>query len=490
MRQMRKKMIIAVIMTFIICAAIAFGVGYYIISGKNKTIADLNAKAASSFALAFSKDLTANSTIKPDDIIEISIKDSSFASGGYYKKTAGGKLQHYLITKNDVGASVTTTTDIKKEELYGRIVKDNVSKNTPILDSLLYAPNEEPELDERLEEFNFIQIPSDVVDTDYVDVRITFPDGEDYSVLVGKKIEKYAGNTTIFMKLSEADIMTMSCAMIDAYMQDGVKLYANKYVDAAHQLYKETIEDFVEKYKEGIATAVQKGNELEARKIVASSEETYVDNNENPVAIYTEAINGEAVATEECYLLIKDAKRAELEKEYGKSTEETITDEDIAKYAGIKLEHVKEIKEALKDEANNEKTLAFYRNMRVQTRTAIESTYPVRDEVLKVVKANPNLVENIKAEFDKKATVTEKYDKYKKLEKEYEIAPETAGYGYGDNETRTKAKIKAEMEELVKERTENVQKAIEKEYDEQKVRRVAYLEELVNGKSTTSTKNN
>ena len=128
--------------------------------------------------------------------------------------------------------------------------------------------------------------------------------------------------------------------------------------------------------------------------------------------------------------------------------------------------------------------------MRVQTRTAIESTYPVRDEVLKVVKANPNLVENIKAEFDKKATVTEKYDKYKKLEKEYEIAPETAGYGYGDNETRTKAKIKAEMEELVKERTENVQKAIEKEYDEQKVRRVAYLEELVNGKSTTSTKNN
>lgn len=495
MRQMRKKIILAIIVTFILCAIIAGGLGYYIVSGKNKTITDLQAKAASSFALAFARDLPANSTIKPNDIIEISIKDSSFASGGYYKKSASGKLQHYLIVKNDVGADKVSTTDIKKEDLYGRVIRDNVSKNTPILDSLLYAPNEEPAIDERLEEFNFIAIPSDLVETDYVDVRITFPDGEDYSVLVGKKVESYAGNSTFFMKLNEADIMNMSCAMVEAYMQKGVKLYANKYVDAAHQLFKETIEDYVKKYEEGIKTAIQKGNELEARKVVAGSKETYLDNNDNPVTIYTEAIDGEAVATEECYLLINDKTREELEKEYGKSTEETIKDEDIAKYAGIKLEYVKEIKEALLDETANEVTLTYFRNMRVQNRTEIESTYPVREEVLRVVKSNPNLVETIRAEFDKKATVIEKYDRYKQLEKEYELAPDTesSGYGYGgtsDGKVRTKAVIKEEMEELLKERTENIQKALEKEYDEQKIRRVAYLEELVkqnSGKSTSSS---
>ena len=67
-------------------------------------------------------------------------------------------------------------------DIVGRMTKTNVSKNTQVLDSVLYVKNEDtPDKDLRLQEFNFLQIPSDVVEGDFVDVRIQFPTGEESS---------------------------------------------------------------------------------------------------------------------------------------------------------------------------------------------------------------------------------------------------------------------------------------------------------------------
>ncbi len=478
MRQMRKRMIIAVLVTMILTLAVAGAIGYFIISNQNKTIDELNSLAASSKALAFSKEIKANSIITPSDITEIAVKDTSYAAGGYYKSEGSSGFVHYIITKDDVGNNIENKISMKKEDLYGRVVKGNVSKNTPILDSLLYAPNEETSADERIQEFNFIYIPSDLVENDYIDVRIQFPTGEDYLVLVGKKIEKYSGNTTIFMKLTEDEIMTMGSAIIEAYMQKGVRLYANKYTDPATQLYKEEIVDLVKKYDDGINEAKTYLKNLEARKIAASlvnGQQTYgaSGNVEAISTLRTEVIDGELVVTKDSYAQLPEEQRMEIESKIKDADESSITDEDISRATGIKLDHVIAIKEA--EKIKDEKTLAYYKTFRLETRTPLISTYPVKSEVLQVVKTNPNILETIKAEFDKKATVSERYDKYVELEKQLQTAPEVSY----DGSAKTKSDIRKEMDQIVEDRTGNIQTNINKAYDEQKARRIAYLESLV-----------
>jgi hypothetical protein len=472
---MRKKILIAIFVTLLLTLAIAGALGYFLISNKNRTIDELRELSASSKALAFAKDMKANYEITPSDIIEIAVKDSSFAAGGYYKADGSSDFYHHIITKGDDGKDKLTKIKAKKEDLYGRIIKVNASKNTPILDSILYAKDEGPDMYERIEEFNFLSIPSDLVENDYVDIRIQFPTGEDYSVLAGKKIEKYAGNTTVFMKLNEEEIMKMGSAIIEAYMQKGVRLYAIKYTDPATQLYKEEIVDYVEKYQNGIDAAVKALENLSARKYAADFQNQFVDENGNPVFIMTENIDGVAYATEESYGYIRESDRKEIEAKSNKIGKDDISVETISKYSGISVANVEAIKEAL--EINDEKALAYYKVFREQTRIGIKCTYPVKDEVLQVVRANPNILEEIKAEFDKTSTVAQKYDKYVELEKQLAAAPEVSYTG-----EKTKAEIKKEMEAIVEERTGNIQSSISKEYDEQRARRVAYLQSLVKGK--------
>lgn len=482
MRQMRKKIIIAIIVTLLLTAAVAFTISHFAIKSKDERISELEAQAVDTKCLGFTKDLEADSIITQEDLKEVDIKFVSISSGTYIVEK--DTIVHYTTFVDKEGKTRESRIRMKKEDLVGRVVKANVSKNTLLLDSLLYNEGEEPTKDERIQEFNFIQLPSDLNTNDYIDIRIQFPTGEDYSVLIGKKIEKIAGENTIFIKLNEEEIMTMGSAIIEAYMQSGVRLYANKYTDPATQLFDEAIVDYVAKYEYALNKAKEEliskelrreiARLLPANKTVVVSAGEAVDENGNVVTdsrtitVVTETIDGIEYITKDMLDLIPERMKKEAEKNMKDVKVDDIADEVLAKYAGIDKAYIEEIK--LASSKNDENILNFYRVMRVTTRESIIRTYPVKDEVLNVIRNNPNLLQTVIKEFDTTALLNTRIDEYKELEKQYNEA----------YDEYTKQQIKEKMKALVATRTGNVEKNLASEIATQKAERVSYLESLIN----------
>ena len=143
MRQMKKKIIIAILVTLLLTAGIAFLISNNVIKGKEEEIAELKTQVADTKCLAFSQELKANSIITPEDIIAVDVKTTSLSSGYYevdgnFTGNEGQAINHYLIYVDEDGISQDASETIALGDLYGRVVKSNVAENTLIMDSILY----------------------------------------------------------------------------------------------------------------------------------------------------------------------------------------------------------------------------------------------------------------------------------------------------------------------------------------------------------------
>lgn len=114
------------------------------------------------------------------------------------------------------------------------IAKINLSKGTTITESMITEPEEEMTKDLRLTEYNMIVLPSQLEIDDYVDIRLQLPNGQNF-VVISKKRVVDTDAETIWMNLNEYEILTMSSAIVEAYMMTGSKLYAVTYTDAGSQ---------------------------------------------------------------------------------------------------------------------------------------------------------------------------------------------------------------------------------------------------------------
>ncbi|SEF53635.1 SAF domain-containing protein [Paenibacillus sp. UNC499MF] len=123
-------------------------------------------------------------------------------------------------------------TDLDLRQVAGRTFKLAGVKNTPVLSSMLYEEGVLPK-DVRQEEFSVIRLPSLLKKDDFVDVRISFPTGQDYIVLAKKRVDNVSEDT-VWLKLGEKEILDMSSAVVDAYLH-GAKLYSLPYVDPQMQ---------------------------------------------------------------------------------------------------------------------------------------------------------------------------------------------------------------------------------------------------------------
>ena len=94
--------------------------------------------------------------------------------------------------------------------------------------------------DVRKQEYNAVILPVDLTTGDYIDIRVMLPNGQDF-IVVSKKaveipvIEGMESEDTIWINLSEDEILSMSCAIVEAYRINGAKLYATKYTDPGMQ---------------------------------------------------------------------------------------------------------------------------------------------------------------------------------------------------------------------------------------------------------------
>ena len=79
---------------------------------------------------------------------------------------------------------------------------------------------------------------------EYIDVRIMFPNGEDYLVLAKKQIKKLVlDSSIIYTYLNEEEILRLASATVDAYCTTGAKIYATRYVES--NIQKDATPDYL-----------------------------------------------------------------------------------------------------------------------------------------------------------------------------------------------------------------------------------------------------
>lgn len=111
------------------------------------------------------------------------------------------------------------------------LAKVDLSANTVLAKSMIYTESQDPSQNLRMQEYSMISLPARLEVGEYIDIRLRLPSGQDYIVVARKYVED-ADEDTIWVKMSEAEIVTMSNAIVEAYQMTGSLLYANRHTDA------------------------------------------------------------------------------------------------------------------------------------------------------------------------------------------------------------------------------------------------------------------
>ena len=120
------------------------------------------------------------------------------------------------------------------------IAKVNMNKNSIITIDMISKSSEKTTDDLRKVEYNMLVLPTQLATGEYVDIRLSLPSGQDYIVVSKKQVEipQISGvdmDDTIWLKLTEDEIITMNNAIVEAYRIQGSTLKVVTYTEAGIQ---------------------------------------------------------------------------------------------------------------------------------------------------------------------------------------------------------------------------------------------------------------
>lgn len=142
---------------------------------------------------------------------------------------AGDTITEDKLEKMKVYSSQPMGLFITEDDI-GRVAIIDIQSETQVLTTMLTGETVASEL--REVEFNVININTNIVEKDTVDIRICYPNGESYVVLSKKKLKGYTPETAICrLWLNEEEQLRMSAAIVDAGLYTGSYLYVTKYVE-------------------------------------------------------------------------------------------------------------------------------------------------------------------------------------------------------------------------------------------------------------------
>ena len=114
------------------------------------------------------------------------------------------------------------------------IMKIDVPAGTIITKDMLEEVDDQLQDSQRIQEFNMINLPSQLKNGQYIDIRYKLPTGVDYIVLSRKRVEQCTTDT-IWMEMDELDIRMMNSAIVDSYLVTGSMLYVTIYKEPGMQ---------------------------------------------------------------------------------------------------------------------------------------------------------------------------------------------------------------------------------------------------------------
>ena len=222
-RRARNSFLIGFLVALVIMAVVVFLLLYQIkeikaakekIEALQKTVlvAGSDLKSGATITIDSFQNATVQSTVADDQIVSSTDFEFTNENGDIVEKIDenGYPIQKEMVMKIDVPAGTIVTKDMISE------VDDQVTDT------------------QRIQEYNMIVLPSQLANGDYIDIRISLPNGQDYIVLSKKKVLGTT-STSIWLKLNEEELLTLNNAIVESYTITGSKLYAIEFVEAGLQ---------------------------------------------------------------------------------------------------------------------------------------------------------------------------------------------------------------------------------------------------------------
>jgi len=208
-RKARTSFLLGILVTLLITGAIIAILLMQLMNIKNK---EKQEQMSMVTVAVLNKDVKSGEKINSADLTEVQVTSTN-APRDYMTLSSLGD-------KNIAKIAMTSGTIISKEMIY--IDEDKITN------------------DVRREEYNMITLPIDLQSGEYVDIRLMLPTGENYIVLSKQVVEiplvgGVYSDDTIYLELSEEEILSLGSAIVEAYWIEGAKLYANKYVEPGMQ---------------------------------------------------------------------------------------------------------------------------------------------------------------------------------------------------------------------------------------------------------------
>lgn len=147
---------------------------------------------------------------------------------------AAGELISGENTSYETILNGTPAESLLGEEDMGKPALIDIKEKTPLLKTM--AAPEAMRDDLKEEEFQLFNLNSNLMENDHVDIRLLYPNGENYIVLTKKALKNLdlEGNNC-YLWLTEAEILSLSSAIVDAYLNEGSKLYTSRYIEPTIQ---------------------------------------------------------------------------------------------------------------------------------------------------------------------------------------------------------------------------------------------------------------
>ena len=128
----------------------------------------------------------------------------------------------------------TTTTDFITSPIAGYKSKLDLKEGTILTRSMLFQDENASDDSLRYVEYSMITLPSNIIQGDYVDIRLRLPNGQDLIVLSQKQIMSCIGKT-IGLNLTEEEMLVLNSAIVEAYIITSSELYLTTYIEPGIQ---------------------------------------------------------------------------------------------------------------------------------------------------------------------------------------------------------------------------------------------------------------
>ncbi|MBO4815776.1 MAG: hypothetical protein J5507_02335 [Clostridia bacterium] len=228
-RKSRNSFLLGMIVAILICAILA-AVVYFLIIRPSQT--KQNEEGTLTYAYRLKTNKGAGQTITAADVEEVIVTSKVVPAGAF--------------------PSRVKSTDSKGKETWkptafpgSYIAKIDLNSGTILAQSLVTDDNSNLFVDDgdggkkyadnvRYVEYNMLTLSTTVMEGEFIDIRLSLPNGQDLIVVSKKEVKSILGNTVGF-EMTEDEILMMESAIVEAYIMKASNLYVTQYIEPGLQ---------------------------------------------------------------------------------------------------------------------------------------------------------------------------------------------------------------------------------------------------------------